>query len=158
MPNQLSKQDARTEGRIDLHQVSPALLERVLAVNYRLRQFLPPRQILAGIRESADSGEIILLQPRPSGYAWSDRTVPLALIVPFYADICVRLTGARSYRGNQPTPAVWMELRGFPKGDVAGKIAKWRQADDAVFIQRTEAMEIANISIECSWQSWNFEL
>jgi hypothetical protein len=144
----------RTDGAKDLKRISAEFLDELTEANKRLAQFITPREVLAGIQKAAENKSWILLQPGGSGYAWSDRTVPMVFIVAKKNTVRFRVRRGHSYRGNNQTPAVWPELRGFPGGEVGAKITEWISASDGGKISLKAALLLPKIDLTCSVDEW----
>jgi hypothetical protein len=64
------------------------------------------------------------LQPKPTSYCWSDRTIVAVLVAKAGQYIRVRMRRARSYHGGGVSPSLWLEMKAFPKGDAGGKLTR----------------------------------
>lgn len=126
----------KPEGADALSQISPQLFKDLQIANSRLAQIVTPIEVLSALRICADLGKdaCILLQPGYSGYAWSDRIIPLVFMSHRGSSIRIRIRRGRSYRNSGASPAIWPELRGFPRGASADKVARWAAAADGVDI------------------------
>jgi hypothetical protein len=149
-----------TAGADILQQLPDDLLAELNLANKRLSQPISPVDVASAIRLVADRGigSCVLIQPGDSGYAWSDRTIPLVLLVRTAAGIRIRVRRGKSYRNSAATPASWPELRGFPKSYVGGKLSKWADAPDGVTIEINEARKLPAFPITCHVSEWNFPL
>ena len=126
-------QEYRSEGA-GPGPLSAAIVAALAKANARLSRKLPLEALREAVRRaSASDGFVCVTQPA-IGYAWADCTVVAAMAARLGDQVVARIRRRRSYRGATATPASWPELRGFPRGDVATKLANWARADDAVKI------------------------
>jgi hypothetical protein len=148
--------EAETLGAETLHTLSKKLFDELNAANNRLRQPVSAKDVVAGIRRVAKLGDeaCLLLQPGFSGGAWSDRKIPLVFLAQQNGVIRVRIRRGRSYRNSGATPAVWKELRGFPRGDVSKKLKSWSDADDGDGIPNRRALGLTSDEISCKVSEW----
>ncbi len=145
-----------TEAAEILDQESPKLLADLKTVNGRLKQPIEPYEVLSALRICANlgMGACVLLQPGHSGYAWSDRSIPLVFIAHLGETLRVRVRRGHSRRNSVVTPAIWPELRGFPRGDSSDKIARWAGAEDGGDIALRAAKEQSISESYCYLMKW----
>jgi hypothetical protein len=146
----------RQDGEKELALISDTLMLQLRQANSRLKRFVTPAQVLAGLKRCADTGETLLLQPRDPGVSWGFRTATLTLVLihPWKNFIYVRIRRGHSQGGRPPTPAIWPELRGFPGGRLPEKFEKWCQAEDTVLIEMANTKKLPRLSLDCAFNSW----
>jgi Pyruvate/2-oxoacid:ferredoxin oxidoreductase delta subunit len=144
----------RNDGEAVLRTLNPILCDELKAVNSRLRQPLTPRNVLFGLKMAAENRSCVLIQPGYSGYAWSDRSIPVVFIAYLDGSLRARVRRANSYRNAQVTTAVWPELRGFPKGDIQAKLNKWASELDGGQMPLDVVLELPNGEIDGVVNEW----
>jgi NAD-dependent dihydropyrimidine dehydrogenase PreA subunit len=145
---------SRHDGELVLKALSLKLCNELKAANSRLKQHLTPRSVLFGLKLAAQNESFVLLQPGHSGYAWSDRTIPVVFIAHVDGEMRVRVTRSNSYRNSKVTPAIWPELRGFPGKDVELKIAIWASAPDGDAFPMNVVADLPGGETDCSVSEW----
>jgi hypothetical protein len=149
-------QAGRLEGAVALERLSPQFFDGLNRTNSRLAQPVTPLEVLSALRMCADldNGSCVLLQPGWSGYAWSDRKIPLVFMSHRGGFITARIRRGRSYRNGGATPATWPELRGFPRGASTEKVETWCRAADAVHFTVQDARSQSVHQSNCSISKW----
>lgn len=98
------EQPPRSNGESVLSEFSSKLAAEIKTANSRLKQYVTPQDIVHAIQYAANRRTCLLLQPGNSGYAWSDRTIPVVFVVGDANKIRVRIRRAQSRRNNKATP------------------------------------------------------
>ena len=145
---------SKNECSNELENISKIFSFELNEANKRLSQYISPKDVLAAIRIAASQNSLVLIQPGASGYAWSDRTVPLVLVFSTNSMVKFRVRRGRCYRGNTQTPAIWKELKGFPRGNTEEKLKEWVLASDGGSISTAEALKIPEYQVSCQIETW----
>lgn len=148
---------AKTDDDAVLSSLSPRLPTALAAANKRLYHKLTSADILGAMHVVgvAQPGTCLLLQPRPLPDSCGTGTVPVAFVVRLADQVHIRLRrAAQGYGRRHKTPAVWAELRQFPRGDTATKLARWSAAEDCISIPITAVMSIKPKQPACSLELW----
>ena len=133
----------------------PAIL---IEANKRLMHKLTAADILAAVQYAGTQapGTCLLLQPRPLPNSCGTGTIPVAFVVRLSQQIQLRVRrAAQGYGRCHKTPGVWPELKQFPRGDTAAKVARWAEADDCVCISIPAALGVGSRAITCKHEQWN---
>lgn len=138
--------------------LSPRLFALLADGNKRLSHKLTSSDILGALHNAAVAppGTCQLLQPRPLPRSCGTGTVPVAFVVRMTDTIHIRLRRAtQGYGRRHKTPGAWAELRQFPRGDTASKLARWAAAEDCIAIPATAVVGVASTGLKCSHETWS---
>lgn len=147
----------QTDDDAELSSLSPRLLAALADANRRLSHKLTSVDVLGALQMAAagQPGTCLFLQPRPLPESCGTGTVPVAFVIRLADQIHIRLRrAAQGYGRSHKTPAVWAELRQFPRGDTGAKLARWSAAEDCMSIPITAVMSVARRQPACSRESW----
>ena len=150
-------QDVEFDAAKALKELSPNFFAELHVSNSRLTQTVKPLDVLVGLKKMAvrRKGTALLIQPGYSGYAWSDRTIPLVFMTRVDKAIRVRVRRGKSYRNSGATPAIWPELRGFPLGDTDAKLSAWVDAPDGCSISLVRVKKLPDFESTCKFIEWS---
>ena len=128
---------------------SGEFLAELCEVNFRLSNKIMPENIAFGIHKATHRGigACVLLKANN----WEGGKKQLVFMVNTQKGIRIRIQQTLG-----STPAIWDELRGFPRGKVTEKLEKWASATDGYLIPIDEAKTMPEGDSNCHIDEWIF--